>query len=492
MGKKVIVIGAGIAGLSTAARLLSKGYKVVILEKNKHIGGKVTSISSNGFNFDLTASILMNPQNYKSLFEDLGKKYQDYFTLQKIEPNYRVFYEDKTHIDFSTDFTSLLKTVEAVSFKDSLGYIKFLSHGYNRYLLANKTFFQKTQQQISDSFSPLSLAIALKLMPQTSSYNHISKFIQSPKIKDFLTFQAFFTGLSPYKGPCIHSLLSIIPQAYGLWYVPGGMYSFVKALEKVVKELGGVIQTETEVKEILIVKGKAIGVKTDKSITQGDLVVCSGEYGYAVQNIVPPSPKLPKIDSLDYSCSAYVLNLGINKKLPQLAVHNFYLGENFKKNIECIFKGILPANPSLYIYCPSVLDKERAPQGSETINVIARVPNLKSKPYWDSRTIRLLEHRVIRNLKKISGLADIDKHIVYKNLTQPKDFETTWNCYKGAAFGIGPTVSQTNYLRPHFKSPSADNLYFVGDSLHPGVGISMVLLSSKHLIHELEHQNTTN
>ncbi|WP_353893229.1 phytoene desaturase family protein [Proteinivorax hydrogeniformans] len=492
MSKKVIVIGAGIAGLATAARLLSKGYQVVILEKNEHIGGKVASLSSNGFKFDLTASILMNPQNYKRLFEDLGKKHQDYFTLQRIEPNYRVFYDDKTHLDFSTELSDLLKNLETVSLKDAHGYLKFLSHGYNKYLFANKTFFQKKQQQISDSFSPLSLAIALKLRPQTSSYSYISKYIQSPKIKEFLTFQAFFTGLSPFKGPCVHSLLSVIPQAYGLWYIPGGMHSFVKALEKVVKELGGIIETDAEVKEILVAKGKAIGVKTEKSITKGDLVICSGEYGYATQNIVPPSPKLPKIDSLDYSCSAYVLYLGINKKLPQLAVHNFYLGEDFKQNIDCVFKGRLPLSPSLYIYCPSALDKTMAPQESEALNVVVRVPNLKSKPSWGDRTIRLLEHRVLKNLKKINGLADIDKHIVYKSCTQPKDFETVFNCYKGAAFGISPTVTQTNYLRPHFKSPSVDNLYFVGDSLHPGVGVSMVLLSSKHVVDELETQNTTN
>lgn len=200
-----------------------------------------------------------------------------------------------------------------------------------------------------------------------------------------------------------------------------------------------------------------------------------------------------KIGEMKYTCSTFIIYLGLTKKYPELAVHNIYLGENFKENIESAFTGNLPKNPSFYIYCPSRIDKSVVKNGGDCLNIMLRVPNLFFKEIiWDKNTINLLTNTIIKELKNIKGLDDIEENIEYINYLTPVDMESKFNAYGGTAFGLSPTLTQTNYFRPHFKSSKADNLFFVGNSVHPGPGISLVLNSSKLVVEEILRVERTN
>lgn len=281
-----------------------------------------------------------------------------------------------------------------------------------------------------------------------------------------------------------------------MWQLKGGMYSFINALSKLIFEFGGIIKTGITVKEILFIKDKAIGVKTSENIEEADVVVCNADFPYAMKNLVKDEYYKDKytdkkLSEMKYSCSTFIIYLGLRKEYPQLSVHNIYLGKNFKENIESAFKGTLPMNPSLYIYCPSRIDKSMIKTKGDCLNIMLRVPNLLFKDInWDKQTIDLLTNIILNELKIIKGLEDIEENIQYENFLTPLDMENKFNAYGGTSFGLSPTLKQMNYFRPHFKSSKANNLFFVGSSLHPGPGISLVLNSSNLVTEEILKMHT--
>jgi len=492
MKKSVIIIGAGIGGLSTAVRLLSKGYDVNIYEKQSKIGGKTNQLVCDPFTFDLTASILMNPQTYKEVFEYANLDYRVYLKFIKIDPTYRCFYNDGVQYDFNTDLVSLIKTLESISKEDSTGYMKLLAEVYERYTIANEHFLQKSFESPVDFFKPSSILNSLKTKAFSTSYQLISKYIKNDKLKKFLCFQALYVGISPFEGSSIYTLVPVVSQIYGLWHLEGGMYSYVKALENVIYDLGGKITTNYDVEEILISDNRAVGIKSkDNEEVFGDIVISDADFSYTMDNLIKDEAHkgiytTNKLESMKYSCSTLIIYLGLKKKYPALCVHNIYINTYFKKNIDSAFAGNLPINPSLYIYCPTRVDNSMIKIDGECLNVVVRVPNLSSKDIiWDDNTIRFIRNNTISALKSIKGLEDIEQNILYENYLTPKDLEDNFNSYRGAAFGLSPTLTQTNYFRPHFKSETTKNLYFVGDSVHPGPGVSIVLLSSKLLAQEI-------
>jgi len=491
MNKKVVVIGTGIGGLCTALRLLYNGYKVEIYEKEETIGGRVNIIESGAFSFDLTASILMMPDCYKEIFSYVNKNYSDYLEFMEIDPVYRLFSDNGAVIDFNKNISSLTKTLEEISKEDSLGYFKFLADVYEKYLISNKYFLQKSQDSIKDFFNVETLLKALQIHTLSTPYNYISKYINNEKLREYLAFQSMYVGISPYNGPNIYTLIPVVSQLYGLWHLKGGIYSFVNALAKLIAEFGGTISTGVNVEEIVFLKGKAIGVKTSKGIEEADIIVCNADFPYAMKNLVKQEYYKDKytdkkLSKMKYSCSTFIIYLGLRKKYPALSVHNIYLGEHFKENIKAAFRGTFPNNLSLYIYCPSSIDSSMIKNKGDCLNIMLRVPNLFFKEIvWDKSTINLLSNKIINELKNIQGLEDIEQNIEYKSYLTPVDMENKFNAYGGTAFGLSPTLTQTNYFRPHFKSSKASNLFFVGSSVHPGAGVSLVINSSKLVTEEI-------
>lgn len=484
--KKAIVIGGGIGGLSIAARLLNKGFKVELYEKNSSLGGKTNLLKHSDFKFDLTASLLMIPKDYTELFSDCNKNYKDYFSMIPINPLYNVFYYDGTNYTFSTNLPKLCNTINKISKKDisnRYGYFEFLSSKYKKYLLAEKYFLNKPFIHSSNFLNLPSLSKAYNLHTLSSCYKECNKYISNEKLLNYLMFQSMYVGVSPYTSPNIYNLIPTVTQLNGLYYIKGGMYSYIKALEKLILDLGGHINTPSSVDEILFNNKNAIGVKIkDKSI-YSDIVVCSSDYSYSITNLIKDNsikPELKSIADFEYSCSTFILYLALDKKYPSLNIHNIYINKNFKKNIEAPFNGLFSKNPSLYIYCPSSIDNSLCPKNCETINVMLRVPNLLHNDInWNTETINKLEYMLINILSTIDGMADIRSHILFKDHLTPVDFKTKYNTYAGAAFGISHNLNQSLIFRPQYKLPKINNLYFTGASIHPGNGISMVLKSSK-------------
>lgn len=481
-----VVIGGGIGGLSIAARLLHDGFNVKLYEKTSSLGGKINVLKEKDFTFDLTASLLMIPKDYIEIFRYCGKNYKDYFTITPIKDLYNVFYHDKTNYTFSTNLPSLCSTLKKITnnnIQEQSSYFEFLSYTYNKYLTAEKYFLNRPFLKSYNLVNPYTLTKAYNLHTLSSCYKDCKKYLSNDKLIDYLMFQSMYIGVSPYSSPNIYNLIPTATQLNGLFYIKGGMYSYVKALKNLVLDLGGEINLSSCVDEILFNKDIAIGIKVNNENIYTDKVICSSDYCYSINNLIKNDlikSSIKTVDNFEHSCSTFILYLAVDKKYPSLNLHNIYINKNFRNNLEAAFVGVIPKDPSLYIYCPSSIDSSLCPVGCETINIIVRVPNLNYKNItWDKTNINKLEIKLLNILSSIPGLEDIKSHIIFKKHLTPVDLKDDYNSYAGSAFGISHHLNQSLIFRPQYTLPNIKNLYFTGASVHPGNGTSMVLKSSK-------------
>lgn len=485
--KKVIIVGGGIGGLCSAIRMLHLKYKVILLEKESTLGGKINRLENEDFKFDLTASLPMTPHIYKDIFNDVGKRAEDYLEFIKLDKTYRVYYYDNTMYDFYSNEEKMIKSLENIDKNLSKNYFDLINKSYEKYLISKKEFLDKPMISIKENIHLSLIKDLIKINPINDSNDYIEDKIANEKIRQFLIFQSMYIGVNPYENSNIYTLIPAITQVEGLTYIKGGMYEYILALKKLILELGGEIQLNSNVENIIIRNNKAIGIKTSKKEIYGDVIICNADYPYAIKNLVNVDINEGKynknsIDKMNFSCSVFMLYLGLNKKCESIKLHNIYINENFKKNLEDAFKNKIPKQPSLYIYSPSAIDASICKEGCSTLNIMIRVPNLSCKNIvWNNETIKELRDTTINTLKKINGLEDIDEYIVKEEYLTPLDLEKKFNAYYGSAFGLGHNLLQSAYLRPHMKCSSINNLYFIGSSTHPGNGTSVIIEGSKVL-----------
>ena len=483
--KKVIVVGAGIGGLCTAVRLLNKGYDVTILEKEKNIGGKVNIRVKDGAKFDLTASVLMTPETYISIFSEVGKDYKDYFEMINIDPIYKVNYYDKKSYSYYSDLGKMVNSLENIEEGLSAQYLEFLSKSFEKYFNSKKYFLDKPMLNTYEVIKFKPIKNILKVNPFTTTSTYLKGIIKNKYLLNYLIFQSMYIGVNPYKNSNLYTLIPAISHIYGLWYIKGGFYNYIESLKKLILELGGKIYVDTEVKKIVTNQNKVVGVKTNRGNYKSDIVVCNADYPYAVRHLIK-NKDYKKVVNQDYSCSTFIMYLGLRKKYNQLQVHNIYIGKNFEKNIKSAFKGKLPKNPSLYLYYPSKIDKNISGNFDSILNVMVRVPNLKdSNIKWNKEVINNFRNIIIKELKNIDGLENIDNEILYESYLTPVQLKNKFYSYNGTAFGLSHKLNQTAYFRPHIKDENIKGLYFIGSSTHPGNGVSVIIDGSKIVADEI-------
>lgn len=489
--KKIIVIGAGVAGLSAAVRLQKLGYEVTLYEKDRQVGGKMNQIKTAGFTFDLGPTIVMMPEIYREVFEFCGKDPDDYISMKKVDPMLKLYFNKEEPIEFSNDLIELTKTLENISPEDTQGYFAFLADIYQRYTIAKEAFITKSFRGFWDFYNPKSLWAGIRLRTFSDAYTSISKFVKDDRLRKSLAFQTLYIGVSPYQGPSLYTIIPMIELFYGVYFIEGGMYTLATSLARLFEELGGKIVYETSVDEILIDNKIAKGIRIGKEQVMADAIVCGADFPYATKELIPDERKRgkytnKKIAKFEYSCSCFLMYLGLDKKYPEEHLHSIYFAEDFKQNVDDLFeRGKLPDDPSFYLYRPSLMDDSLAPEGQEGLYVLVPVPELSKYEKWTEQTMQAYRQKIIRLLKEKTIFKDIDEHIVSETLITPKDFSERFNAYNGATFGLKPTLKQSNYYRPHNKFSAAENLYFCGSSTHPGAGVPIVMQSAKLAVEEL-------
>lgn len=492
MKKKITVVGGGIAGLASAIRLQSDGYDVTIYEKLERVGGKMNQIKGKGFTFDLGPTIVMMPHIYNELLEYTGVNPKDYIDFTALDPIYRITFEDGETMDATTDLNRTTVDLEKRGYGVAEGFLSYLRDTYQKYLVAKDHFIEKSFRTWRDFYNPKTLWNAMKLKTFDSAHHTIAKYIKDEKIQKMISFQTLYIGISPHNGPSIYTIIPMIETIYGVHYAKGGMYGYIQAIEKRFKEMGGKIELNSPVEEVLFDGKTAKGIKVNGKTIESDAVIVNADFPRAMSKLIK-DPKIKgkytekKIKKMKYSCSVFLLYIGLDKKVPDLRVHNLYFGSNFEENLEEIFTGKLPTDPAYYIYSASQIDKDVAPEGHEGIYVLVPVPEMKTAQFeWTKEVKEAYKEKIYQKMMKNKGLEDLKEHIVFETMMTPPDFSSELEAHYGATFGLAPTLFQSNYFRPKNVHPYGKKLYFAGSSVHPGAGVPIALTSGKIVAGEVK------
>ncbi len=373
-----------------------------------------------------------------------------------------------------------------------LVFLSYLKDIYERYIIAKDHFLQRPFRNAKDFYNPFMINQARKLKTFDSANHMIAKYVKDKRLQQILSFQTLYIGISPNNGPSLYTIIPMIEYLYGVWFIKGGMYTMASAMERLFKELGGAVHYNAPVEHILIENKQAKGIQLNGEQILSDFVMCNADFPYAMKNLVKDTEAKgkytdKKIDSMKYSCSCFVLYFGMDRKYDKVDyVHNFIFSNDLDRNLDDIFSGKLLDKASFYVYIASKMDPTLAPEGKDGLYVLVPVSDLSTAEYeWNEETIQYYRNQVINRLKTIEGFETVEEDIISESYTTPVDFEQRFNAYNGATFGLRPTLTQSNHLRPQAKAKHTDNLYFTGSSTHPGAGVPIVLLSAKIATEEL-------
>lgn len=461
----------------------------------------MSQFKKDGFTFDMGPTIVMVPDVYKAVFEESGKRFEDYVDMKPLTHIFDIYFSDKDKVSVSTDLAQLSQTLEAIEPGSTQGFMQFLTDVYKRYEVARKYFLERTFRKPSEFYNPLTLYRGLKLKTFNNANQLIDNYVSNEKIRKLLAFQTLYIGIDPKQGPSIYSIIPMIEMVHGVHYIKGGMYGLAQGLLQLGQDHGVKVELNADVQEIIIDPKfkRADDLRVNGDIRRFDKVLCTADFPYVAQNLMPVHSPLKnyspeKVDNMDYSCSAFLIYAGINRQLrDKLHVHNVVFARDFRGNIDDIFSGKMPDDPSLYLYFPSVEDEALAPKDQTGMYVLMPVPELKTGEIdWnDPNMVEKAKDVIYNKLETIEALKDIRQDVVSETVFTPLDFESRYNAKFGSAFGLMPTLTQSNYYRPPNVSRDYKDLYFAGASTHPGAGVPIVLTSAKitaeAMLEDIEH-----
>ena len=474
--KEIIIIGAGLGGLSAACRLAKRGFSVTVLEKNETVGGKINFIEADGYKFDTGASLLTMRHVLADLFEFCGRKLEDYLETVAIDPICRYFWTDGTQFDASSDIAKTSREIEKISPADVGNFHKYLADSKTKYEVAARTFLAHSLNDLPKLLTPQYLPDLLKISTLKTLDKHNAKYFKSAKLQQLFNRFATYNGSSPYQTPATFALIPHVEFGLGAWSVRGGMYLIPKALEKLANELGVKIITGATVENIVVENKIAVGVKANGEVYRADFVVSNADAIETHRNLLPTEKK--KFQNREPSCSGFVLLLGTRKKFDQLAHHNIFFSDDYKREFDDIFRAKRPSpNPTIYICATSRTDATQSPAGHENLFVLINAPYTSRHTNWENEK-QSYRDLIISKLENF-GLENLNESIEFERIITPEDFEKKYHANRGSIYGISSNGVFSAFMRVPNKSKTVKNLFFAGGATHPGGGIPLVLLSGK-------------
>lgn len=482
--KRVIIIGAGMGGLATALRLRSLGFEVTVLEKQARPGGRSNVIMEDGYRVDIGPTILVMKQTFEELYLSLGQDINQRLKFVQLEPNYRIYYHDQTSIDLYSNMAKLSQEVEKIEPGAAERLFRFIGEGAKKYELG-MDFVDRNFDSITDLANPLAGMRLLQTNAHQNLYRQVANFFNgNDKLSKAFSFHSMFLGLSPFEALAMYSLITYADLALGMWFPMGGIYSIIEDMLSLADEMGVQVRVKAPVAQICVENGKVTGVMLESGEQiPADLVVSNADLPYTYKRLIDPSYRRQysdqRLDNMQYACSGFLLYLGVDRTYSHLRHQALFFSEDYRANLDAIFKDkTLPKDPSFHMNIPTVTDPSLAPPGHSLIYVLAPMPNLEARIDWDQTAPQVREH-LLDNLEEIVD-PEIRQHIVWERQYRPTDWLNDINAVHGTAFGsLSHGFFQSSFFRPHNKASDIAGLYFVGQGTYPGIGMPMVMISSR-------------
>jgi phytoene desaturase len=492
--KRVLVIGAGFAGLSAATFLAQKGWHVTVLEQHSMPGGRARKFEASGFTFDMGPSWYWMPDVFEKYFEKFGKKVTDYYQLKRLDPSYRVYF-DETHWDMPANYTQLQELLESVEPGAAKALDKFMDEAKYKYNVGVGKLVHKPGQSLFEFIDWEVIRGVFKLDIFQSMKKHVARFFKHPYIQSIMEFPVLFLGALPGNTPALYSLMNYADIKGGTWYPENGMYSIVNAMYQVALDQGVQFYFNEEVKRIDVVNGIAKSVfainKTngDQKTYEFDVLVGAGDYHHIETKLLDTkyqSYTNAYWDTRLMAPSSILYYVGLNKKLSGVTHHSLFFDTDFGVHGDEIYSNpAWPKNPLFYASVPSVTDPTVAPAGQE--NLFLLIP-IAAGLTGDTEEVRdQYFNKIVSRMENRWGQS-ISDAIVYKKSFAVADFISEYHSFKGNAYGLANTLMQTAILKPSCRSKKVNNLYYTGQLTVPGPGVPPSLISGE-VVAELINKN---
>jgi len=482
MAKKIAIIGAGPGGLTAGMILAHRGFDVTIYEKDHVVGGRNKPLTRNGYTFDTGPTFLMMKFILEEMFQEAGADAHKHLELVRLDPMYRLKFFDH-EIRVSDDHEKMKAEIQREFPGEEKGLEKFLAHEQRRlrYLFP---CLQKPYNSLFDMVSPTMLRALPHLDLGASVYDALGRYFPSELLRICFTFQSKYLGMSAWECPAAFAMVAYIEHRWGIYHVRGGLNKISDAMAAVLCSNGGKLLLNTPVKALINRGRKVVGVELeDGTKEEADEVIVNADFSYAVTSLMDRTrvqkyaPE--KLAKKKYSCSIFLLYLGVRKRYEHVPHHNIFFAKNYRKNVEDIFtRRTLSDEISFYVHNAAILDPSLAPEGASTIYILVPVPNLQGTVDWHTEQ-EPFRQRVLEEVAQRTEMKDLRKHIEVEELYTPETWREKFNVYYGATFNLGHNLMQMLCFRPRNKFECLDNCYLVGGGTHPGSGLPTIYESGR-------------
>jgi len=477
MKKKVKVLGSGFSSLSAACYLAKEGYDVVVYEKNSQIGGRARQFKKEGFLFDMGPTWYWMPDVFERFFNDFNRAPDAYYKLEKLNPAYEVYFGLGDSVKIGDDLDKIYTLFEKEE-KGSSKYLKyFLKLAENNYNVAVKDLVYRP------GVSPLELISPKTVTKLNQLFFDIRKLIQkrfnNPRLIKILEFPVLFLGAKPGNTPAMYNFMNWADFGLGTWHPKGGMFEVADGMASLAKELGVTFVLDAAVDKIAVnANGVAEGIVVNDEFVESDIVLSGADYHHTEKLLTEEYRQYSEKywDKKTFAPSSLLFYVGFDKKIENVSHHTLFFDEEFDSHAEYIYDTpAWPKDPLFYASFPSISDDAFAPEGKEAATFLIPIAaGLEDTEAYREQYFDI----IIERLEKLTG-QKVKDSILFKESYCVKDFIKDYNSYKGNAYGLANTLTQTAFLRPKIKSSKVKNLYFTGQLTVPGPGVPPALISGK-------------
>ena len=491
----VIVVGAGMGGLSAAIGLAARGARVTLLEQNARVGGKLNLWTQGGFTFDTGPHVLTMRWALDEVFAQAGRRLEEFADLVPLDTVCRYHFPDGDVLDAPADPDVAARAIAAFAPGEEAGFRRFL--GYAR-RVSEATTDPFLRQDFGASVRGVptraqwgQLSGFLKLQPWRSLRDVVREHFQDPRLRQVFELYALYSGSHPARCSGIFATVADVQWREGTYYVQGGLYRLAEALRTVAEGCGVAVRTSATVTEILIKGGRACGViLASGERLWADTVVCNTDCLAALRSLVPASARRhwtdARVAGIEPSTSAFLLLLGVRGSYHQLAHHNSFLAADLDAEFVDIFDGHRPAaDPTIGIACQTVTDSSKAPPGCSNLFVMTNPPALENASSFDWHTQSEEYREIVLTKLERMGLKNLRENILVEQMWTPLDLQARYGAHRGAIYGLSSNGWRQAFLRPPQVSPDVKGLYFVGGSTHPGGGLPLCALSGTNVARKI-------
>ncbi|WP_428488141.1 phytoene desaturase family protein [Rhodopila sp.] len=486
MTSSVGVIGAGPGGLAAAMLLAQAGAKVTVHERLDRLGGRSGTIAADTprgrFRFDMGPTFFLYPQVLAEVFAACGHRLEDQVELIRLDPQYHLVFEGGGELNATPDLGRLMQEVARLAPADAAALPRFMADNRAK-LAAFKPVLENAFDKLRHYVRPDMLRSLPLLRPQRSVDSDLASYFSDPRVRLAFSFQSKYLGMSPFRCPSLFTILAFLEYEFGVFHPRGGTGAVISAMARVAESMGVHIQLDDPVDELLLEGRKAVGVRTRHGEQRYDAVVVNADFAQAMKTLVPDQARRRwtdrRIESKKFSCSTFMLYLGIEGRYDALSHHTIYLAKDYRRNIQEIEQGKAPpGDPSFYVQNACVTDPALAPPGHSTLYVLVPVAHRVGQGIdWTTERARF-RAMILQRLERI-GITGLEKRIRFEKVLTPTGWEHDMQIFRGATFNLSHSLSQMLYFRPHNRFEDLDRVYLVGGGTHPGSGLPVIFESAR-------------